>query len=321
MADALIREFGSLPAVFAAGGARQYRVTGSDAAVAILDAARNATRRITAARLESRPVLSGSRDVRDYLIAHLAYEPVETVRVLYLDEGRRLLADEQTGRGSPIEAPFYVRTVLGRAIELSASTILVAHNHPSGRSGPSEADVAITAQLIDAARTLGIAVLDHLVVTRHEVVSVLRAATGLCTAARAPVPALVADGSRMRTPDAGHDEPLQLDRSALLRGIIKLRRRRDELFPPKIFFDPCWDILLDLYANELEGADVSVNGACLASTVPVSTALRWVKVLVRAGLVRRELDPNDKRRTFLRLTPDGRERMIRFVRMTEAMGG
>jgi DNA repair protein RadC len=166
MAERLIGEFGSLPDLLAASSEQLRRAGGSEQAIAAITAARSVVRRSLTARLESRPVLTRSSDFHQYLRAHIGYERVETVRVLYLDAAHRLIADEQAGRGRPDEAPFYVRTILGRALELSATGIVVAHNHPSGVLHPSSADRLVTNHLSRAAEVVGLVLLDHVIVTR-----------------------------------------------------------------------------------------------------------------------------------------------------------
>lgn len=94
------------------------------------------------------------------------------------------------------------------------------------------------------------------------------------------------------------------------RKIYKARRLRDEMFSEfALFGEPAWDILLDAWDAELSGRTVSVSSACVASGAPASTALRKVAALERERLVERTEDPADRRRSFLRLTALGRERM------------
>jgi DNA repair protein RadC len=91
--------------------------------------------------------------------------------VLFLDKKNRLLADELMGQGTIDHAPVYPREVVRRALELSASAVILVHNHPSGDPTPSQADIDMTRQVIDAARALRITVHDHLVVGRDGVAS------------------------------------------------------------------------------------------------------------------------------------------------------
>jgi len=100
--------------------------------------------------------------------------------------------------------------------------------------------------------------------------------------------------------------------SRTVRAVQAARRRRLALFDGDLFSDPAWDILLELYALHLEQRRASVSAVYTASTVPASTALRWLAKLEQDGLVVRTEDPLDQRRNWIDLTTDGRERMGRF---------
>ena len=101
----------------------------------------------------------------------------------------------------------------------------------------------------------------------------------------------------------------------LVRAVQAARRRRVALFDADLFSDPAWDILLELYAMHLEQQRASVSGLYAASSVPGSTALRWVAKLERDGLVVRTDDSLDARRSWIKLTEDGVARMRRFFEM------
>ncbi|WP_219895244.1 winged helix DNA-binding protein [Aquisediminimonas profunda] len=101
-------------------------------------------------------------------------------------------------------------------------------------------------------------------------------------------------------------EPVQLApalaRAEDLRAILRQRRLRNRFFDPALFADPAWDMLLDLMAARLEGESVSVTSLCIASAVPSTTALRWIRTLIDTGLVQRRADPADGRRIHISLT-------------------
>jgi len=93
-------------------------------------------------------------------------------------------------------------------------------------------------------------------------------------------------------------------------SIYQGRRARDELFAPlDIFGEPAWDILLDLTAAKLARKRVSISSACIAACVPPTTALRWIKVLEKSGLVERQDDELDARRAFIQVSEDGFRKM------------
>jgi DNA repair protein RadC len=89
---------------------------------------------------------------------------VEQVRALFLDSRNRLIADEQQGRGTVNHTPLYPREVLKRALELKAAALILVHNHPSGDPTPSRADIELTRELASAAKALGLALHDHVIV-------------------------------------------------------------------------------------------------------------------------------------------------------------
>lgn len=98
----------------------------------------------------------------------------------------------------------------------------------------------------------------------------------------------------------------------LVRGIIRRRQLRGQFFKDELFADPAWDMLLDLTAARAEHRRVSVTSLCIASGVPTTTALRWIKVLEQSGLVERKEDDTDRRRAFIALSDEGAETMARY---------
>lgn len=101
--------------------------------------------------------------------------------------------------------------------------------------------------------------------------------------------------------------------SKFARMLISDRRKREELFPPLLFSDPAWDMLLDLFAAEAEGKKISITSLSIASAAPQSTAQRWIDTLVEKKLIRREPDPADKRRIYVRLSNAGYENMRGYL--------
>jgi len=101
----------------------------------------------------------------------MAYEPVEQFRILFLDRKNMLIADEVQQRGTVDHTPVYPREVVKRALELSATAIILVHNHPSGDPTPSRADIEMTKQVVDTATPLGIAIHDHIIIGKEGHVS------------------------------------------------------------------------------------------------------------------------------------------------------
>jgi CheY-like chemotaxis protein len=100
---------------------------------------------------------------------------------------------------------------------------------------------------------------------------------------------------------------------ATLRTIINSRALRSRFFPTDLFADPAWDILLDLTKAKLENRQVSVSSVCIAASVPMSTALRWVRQMTEAGLLQRWTDPNDRRRDLIALTDPTEQHMRDYL--------
>lgn len=166
----LLDEFGSLPQVLAASPAALRRFV-RPAAAGRLALARDLAQRLLRAPLRQRPVLGSWSALIDYLRAGLAGRSRERFHVLYLDKKNRLIRDEIEGEGTVDHAPVYPREILRRALELDASALILAHNHPGGDPTPSSADVEMTRQVVEAARALRISVHDHVVVGGEGVAS------------------------------------------------------------------------------------------------------------------------------------------------------
>ena len=123
------------------------------------------------ANVLKRPVLSSWSDLLAYCRANIAYEQVEQFRVLFLNTKNALIADEQMSRGTVDHTPVYVREVVKRALALDAKSLILVHNHPSGDPTPSRADIQVTSELANAARSVGVQIHDHLVIGRGREVS------------------------------------------------------------------------------------------------------------------------------------------------------
>ena len=160
----LIADFGGLADVAAADEAALLRAGLATAAVA--DLLRIRALAVAMARAEAchRPVLSSWTALTTYLRADMAHAPREQFRVLYLDRRNILMKDEGRADGTVDHAPVYPREVIRRALELSASALILVHNHPSGDPTPSEADLAMTKEVQKGCRFLGLTLHDHIIV-------------------------------------------------------------------------------------------------------------------------------------------------------------
>ena len=168
LAKKLIEKFGSFAEVISAPPTRLAEVDGvGDAVVAELKIVQAAAKELLRGELRQKPVLSSWSAVLDYCRTAMAYADKEELRVLYLDKRNQLIGDERQQVGTVDHTPVYPREVVKRALELSASAIILVHNHPSGDPSPSRADVEMTQAIHEAARSLGIALHDHIIVGRQ----------------------------------------------------------------------------------------------------------------------------------------------------------
>ncbi|MDF7774278.1 DNA repair protein RadC [Sphingomonas sp. AOB5] len=171
LAHRLIERFGTLSATLAAPSTELASATNDRQAVAVISATHDAMLWSLRTRLDERPLLSNDLAVMEYARVAQGFAHREIVRVLYLDAGNRLLAEEELARGTVDEAPIYIREIIRRALELGATGLIIAHNHPSGDVTPSRSDRTITDMLAKAGKPLGIRVLDHVLVSRDQAVS------------------------------------------------------------------------------------------------------------------------------------------------------
>ncbi len=171
-AKALLARFGSLGAVLSASLPELMSVAGVGEVAAIdLKLVHEMAQRMGREPATRRTVIGSWSALLSYVRVTLQHEAREQVRVLYLDRKNQMIRDEVTNHGTVDHAPVYPREIVRRALELSASSIILVHNHPSGDPTPSKADVEITQAVIAAGKPLGISVHDHLVVGREGVVS------------------------------------------------------------------------------------------------------------------------------------------------------
>jgi DNA repair protein RadC len=163
-AKALIARFGGIGPLLSADPETLRREGLSDGVIGALKIAEASALRLLEARIEGRPMLSSWDALGDYLQAAMAHSPVEEVRVLFLNAKNMLLANEAMWRGSVDEASVHVREVISRAIALGATAIIIVHNHPSGDPSPSQQDIRLTRDLIEAGRHMRVTVHDHVIV-------------------------------------------------------------------------------------------------------------------------------------------------------------
>ncbi|BAQ17179.1 RadC family protein [Methyloceanibacter caenitepidi] len=168
LAKAILARFGTFAEAMNAPEDLLLEVPGlGDAAVTEIKLVRAAALRLMQGEVRERPVLSSWQGVLDYCRAAMGFEAKEQFRILFLDKRNQIIADEIQQEGTVDHTPVYVREVVKRALELSATAIVLVHNHPSGDPTPSRADIEMTKQIIAAAKPLGVVIHDHIIVGKQ----------------------------------------------------------------------------------------------------------------------------------------------------------
>lgn len=168
LAKALLKRFGSLADVLGADINLLQEVPGCGPSVARdLKILADVSERVNRAELRRRDIFSSWDKVLAYCKAAMAHETREQFRVLFLDKKNGLIADEIQQIGTVDHTPVYPREVVRRALQLSASALILVHNHPSGDPEPSRDDISMTHMIKDVANALGIHVHDHIIIARN----------------------------------------------------------------------------------------------------------------------------------------------------------
>jgi DNA repair protein RadC len=168
LAKRLLKIFGSFDKIIYATEAELRKVEDvGDAVISALKTIRVASERLLRRELENRPIIQSWTALMDYCRLSMGKNKVEEFRVLFLDGRHALIADEVMQRGTVNHTPVYPREVVKRALEHSASSIILLHNHPSGDPTPSKADIEMTRQIVTAAGSVAVQVHDHVIITGH----------------------------------------------------------------------------------------------------------------------------------------------------------
>lgn len=172
LADTLLREFGSLRALFSASQQDFCQQKGLGMAKYVqLQAVLEMSQRYLAETLQRGEALTSPQQTKLYLSSLLRDRQREAFYLLFLDNQHRVIRDEVLFEGTIDAASVYPREVVKRALHHNAAAVILAHNHPSGIAEPSQADRRITVRLKDALGLVDIRVLDHFVVGDGDVVS------------------------------------------------------------------------------------------------------------------------------------------------------
>jgi len=162
----LLEEFGSIGRMLGESDAALHRVLDSNKAVVKL---LKATEEFMLAKLRNelprRLISATDQRLVKYLQARMGSRTTELMRILFLDSSHHLLKDQEFGEGSPQRIYIQPRTILKRALELDASGIILAHNHPGGSVTPSKSDIEFTRSIKALCLELDICLLDHIIIT------------------------------------------------------------------------------------------------------------------------------------------------------------
>jgi DNA repair protein RadC len=167
LAKQLISIFGSFSEVLAAHPDRLKEVKGlGQATIVDFQIVKASAEALISGQVREKPLLGSWSSVIDYCRAAMAFEDKEQFRILFLDKKNKLIKDEVQQIGTVDHTPVYPREVVKRALELSATAIILVHNHPSGDPTPSRADIEMTKTINEIASSLGITVHDHIIIAK-----------------------------------------------------------------------------------------------------------------------------------------------------------
>jgi len=167
MAKDLLSKFGSLPELMSAPHSAISQVDGiSENTATAIKTVFAISARMMKQELMQKPVLNNWTRLMDYCHMTMAHETKEHFRILFLNKKNTLIADEVQGSGTVDHTPAYPREIMKRALELGATALILMHNHPSGDSTPSQADIDMTNMIIDSAKPFDITIHDHIVIAR-----------------------------------------------------------------------------------------------------------------------------------------------------------
>jgi len=168
LAKRLLKIFGTFDKVLYATEPELRKIEDvGDAVISALKTIRVASQRLLLSSIEDKPIIQSWTALMDYCRLSMGKSKVEQFRVLFLNNRHALITDEILQTGTVNHTPVYPREIVKRALELSASSIILLHNHPSGDPTPSKADIDMTKKIVDAARTVNVSVHDHVIISEH----------------------------------------------------------------------------------------------------------------------------------------------------------
>lgn len=168
----ILQHFGSLPHLFSAPLESFSQIHGlGPAKYSHLQAALELAKRTIGEDLQKGIKLNSPQSVKNFLQLSIGNKTYETFAILFLDVKNRLLQSEELFRGSLTNTKIYPREVIKRALHHNAAAVILAHNHPSGQTDPSNTDITLTNELKKILATVEVKVLDHFIVVENDTFS------------------------------------------------------------------------------------------------------------------------------------------------------
>lgn len=166
IAKRLIENFNNLNGVFNAELEALQNVEGvNNAAISAIFCVKQAFIRSARDEIRDLPVINNWKKLLEYLKISIGNIKKENFRVIYMNKKYRLIAEDIQNIGTVDQTPFYVREIIKRALLIGSTSIIISHNHPSGDAQPSSSDISLTNQLAEACKSIGIELIDHIIIT------------------------------------------------------------------------------------------------------------------------------------------------------------
>ena len=166
VAKSLIENLGSLNKVFNADLEALQNIEGvNNAAISAIFCVKQAFVRSAREEIKDLPIINNWKKLLDYLKASIGSLNKENFRVIYMNKRYRLIAEDLQNFGTVDQTPIYVREIIRLALLIGSTSIVISHNHPSGDIQPSSSDMFLTRQLAEACKSIGIELIDHIIIT------------------------------------------------------------------------------------------------------------------------------------------------------------
>ncbi|KJV69095.1 RadC family protein [Candidatus Neoehrlichia procyonis] len=169
VAKRLIDHFGDFSRVFYADANELKEIVGvGEVSIATIFCVTEALKRIQRGNIKGCIVINEWNKLIEYLKVSIGNSTIENFHILYLNKKYRLIADEVQTFGTVDETPIYIREIIKRSLYLGATSIIIAHNHPSGDPSPSQSDISVTNRLLKVCLNMNINLVDHVIVTSNK---------------------------------------------------------------------------------------------------------------------------------------------------------